>query len=131
MSCICLDWFVPLCLTETELFYSSDRLLYFSPSIVLTFCYLSNDERHERGISLNCRIYLYKIIGRSSLKRKCERRKREKIVKSVHIFQLREGRGNKSGSGVRLNKKNSAGLISKERTGERRWTKCKLLHKPR
>lgn len=38
---------------------------------------------------------------------------------SVHIFLLGRTGGDKSGSGARLNKKNSAGLISKERTGAR------------
>ena len=77
--------------------------------------------------------HLFVQNNRKKLVKKKMRKEKERKNRKIgaHFSAEGEGRGNKSGSGARLNKKNSAGLISKERTGERRWTKCKLLHKPR
>lgn len=108
------------------------RSIFFHPFYSLSAIYPTINET-----SLNATLFVLLYKNRKKLVKDNlgqdfrEKRKRNRI--SVHIFQLRGGRTreNKCGSGARLNKKNSAGLISKKRTGERRWTKCKLLHKPR
>lgn len=123
------------CPIATDLFYLPSyarillvRRLALFFSIRAFLCnYLFNDKRHWKeycqalpfiiGNEYESCVKIankWRIIGAGF-----SRKKKKGNCISVHIFLLGRTGGDKSGSGARLNKKNSAGLISKERTGAR------------